>query len=150
MYPNTIQSSISEFISSTLSILYMIPDLEWEAKPHPEKWSKKEVLGHLIDSAMNNIRRLIVTQYKINEKIVYAQNEWVLLNHYQSMPVKDMILLWKLINLQYDRIAKMIPVTSIDLTCDTGKSEISLHTLAFLIEDYWGHQQHHLRQIIGE
>ena len=38
---------------------------------------QRPILGHLIDSAMTNIRRLIITQYQQNEKIVYAQDEWV-------------------------------------------------------------------------
>ncbi len=149
MYTNTLKNSIPDFIADTLTVLYMIPEIEWVDKPHATKWSKKEVLGHLIDSAQNNIRRLIVTQYQPNDKIIYEQNKWVEVNQYQTMSTRDIIDLWRLLNLQYHHIAQQIPVNTLDLTCDTGKGEISLHTLSFLIEDYWGHQQHHLRQIIG-
>ena len=106
MYINTIKTSISEFISDTLTVLYMIPELDWSAKPDPTKWSKKEVLGHLIDSAQNNLRRLIVTQYQPNDKIIYEQNKWVEANQYQTMSTRDIIDLWRLLNLQYHRIAQ--------------------------------------------
>ena len=32
-------------------------------KPAPGKWSKQEILGHLIDSAINNLKRFIDAQY---------------------------------------------------------------------------------------
>ena len=44
--------------------LEAIPEEEYLRKPHPEKWSKKEILGHLVDSAQNNIRRFVVAQYE--------------------------------------------------------------------------------------
>src|ERR1700753_2074239 len=46
-------------------------------KPHPHKWSKKEILGHLVDSAQNNIRRFIVAQYEDTPVIGYDQDAWV-------------------------------------------------------------------------
>jgi len=147
MYPNTITSSIPEFIDETVLKLNNIEDSDWEYKPDPHKWSKKEVLGHLIDSAMTNLRRLVVTQYEPNTKILYRQNEWVGFQQYQHASVEDIITLWKLLNRQYHRTASDLPAESLQLTCDTGSFEPELHTLEFLIRDYWGHQQHHLRQI---
>lgn len=150
MYPNTIQTSIPEFIHSTYHLLTKITEIEWNAKPHTLRWSKKEIIGHLIDSAMTNIRRLVVTQYQPNQKILYRQNEWVASQAYQTADTTELIELWRLINLHYDRLSKNVPAASLGLTSDTGKDEPSLVTLAFLIEDYWGHQQHHLRAVLGE
>ena len=150
MYTNTIKTDIPTFIDQTFNQLSLIPALEWEHQPNPDRWSRKEIAGHLIDSAMNNIRRLLVTPYQANDRIVYRQEDWVRASDYQHTPVPDILALWKLLNLQFHRIAQNIPVTSMDLTCDTGQDQPSLHTLAFLIDDYWGHQQHHLRQILGE
>jgi len=148
MYPNTITTSIPEFIDQTVSKLNEISDSEWDHKLNPEKWSKKEVLGHLIDSAMTNIRRLVVTQYQPNTKILYSQNEWVSYQNYQQAPIRDIINLWKLINQQYYRTASALSAEALELSCDTGSNDPELHTLAFLVHDYWGHQQHHLRQIL--
>ncbi len=71
----TIQHSIKAF--------EQIPPEAWAAKPVPERWSKQEVLGHLIDSAMNNIRRLVVSQYEPNQKMIYYQDQWVAAQNYQ-------------------------------------------------------------------
>lgn len=150
MYTNTITTTIPDFIDQTLIRLNQFTENEWVEKPSSEKWSRKEILGHLIDSAMTNIRRLIITQYQQNEKIVYAQDEWVKYGAYHSMLMEDLIFLWSLINRQYHRISISIPTASLEYTCDTSKDEISLTTLSFLIQDYWGHQQHHLRQLFKE
>ena len=55
-----------------------LPDSELYAKPIPTKWSKIEILGHLVDSAQNNLRRFICGQYEsIPPLIVYDQDFWV-------------------------------------------------------------------------
>lgn len=146
-YPNTISGTIPEFLEQTVVSLRQIPTPEWEKKPDPHRWSKKEILGHLIDSATTNIRRLVVTQYEVNDRITYRQNEWVAFSAYQDAPVEDLITLWRLINLHYHRVASKVPNESLNLTCNTSNGEPQLRTLEFLITDYWGHQQHHLRQI---
>lgn len=146
-YPNTISSTIPEFIEASVQSLRQIHADQWPTKSGPERWSKKEILGHLIDSAMTNIRRLVVTQYEANDRITYRQNEWVAYSAYQDAPVEDLITLWRLINLHYHRVASNVPKSSLSLTCNTSNGEPLLRTLDFLITDYWGHQQHHLRQI---
>jgi len=57
-------------IEEYLPKLRLLTDEESSIKPLPNKWSKKEVIGHLIDSAQNNIRRFIVTQYESNPLII--------------------------------------------------------------------------------
>lgn len=147
MYSNTIQLPIPDFLESIKEKLNAIPENIWQVKPAHDKWSKKEILGHLIDSGQNNIRRLIVSQYQQNDKIRYEQNEWVKYNGYQTVSKDELIQLWYLTNKQYHRISTTIPDTSLLHTCDTGKETVSLVTLKFLIEDYWGHQIHHLKQM---
>lgn len=36
-----------ETLEKALPLLHKISEAEASAKPHPEKWSKKEILGHL-------------------------------------------------------------------------------------------------------
>ena len=63
-----------------------IPEAEFSAKPRADKWSKKEVLGHLTDSAQNNLRRFICGQYEASPlKIVYEQDFWVKANDYPGI-----------------------------------------------------------------
>lgn len=129
------------------SVFKNLTEAEWSAKPDSRKWSKKEILGHLIDSALNNLRRFIVTQYRPNDNIVYEQDEWVKLQNYQQADVNELIQLWKGLNNQIARVIRLIPQEKLENTCDTGKDQAELHTLAFLIEDYITHLRHHLSQI---
>jgi len=121
---------------------------EFSVKSSPEKWSKKEELGHLIDSAHNNLRRFIVGQYEANPKIVYDQNFWVPVANYQHQSSTNLITLWKLINLQICEVLKSMPEKNYSKAVDTGKGTIELHSLEWLAEDYVKHAQHHLHHIL--
>lgn len=120
---------------------------DWSYKISPEKWSKKEILGHLCDSALANIRRFVITQYKENENIVYDQNFWVKAQNYQNAPTTDIINLWKFLNLQIVNVVENIPDSALQKTCDMTKTESQIFTLKFIINDYISHLQHHLKAI---
>lgn len=64
---------------------------EFSDKPAPVQWSKKEILGHLIDSATNNHQRFVRGQFEHIPTIVYAQNNWNRYNYYQQMEGKQLI-----------------------------------------------------------
>lgn len=126
-----------------------ISDQEFSAKPLPNKWSKKEVLGHLIDSAQNNLRRFVCGQYESTPpKIVYDQDYWVKANNYQQTNGTEVIAMWKLINNQIATILETMPSSSYPKECDTGKNSVTLHSLEWLADDYVKHLKHHLNQII--
>jgi hypothetical protein len=126
-----------------------IPDLEFSLKLNPRKWSKKEVLGHLIDSGQNNLRRFITGQYESTPpKITYEQDFWVSISQYQQMSQPDIILLWRLTN---ERIIAVLSGTSqenLAKLCDTGKNSPNLHSIEWLAHDYVFHLKHHINQII--
>ena len=126
-----------------------IPENEFSAKPFPQKWSKKEVIGHLIDSAQNNLRRFVVGQYEpFPPKITYNQNFWVKANGYQNMSQKDVIELWRLINLRIAAVLENMNPERYSKQADTGKDTVELHTLEWLAADYNRHLKHHINQII--
>src|SRR5258705_7299886 len=105
-----------------------IPEELFSAKPKPEKWSGKEVLGHLIDSGSNNLRRFICGQYDRSPKITYQQDFWVVANNYQHIRKENIIQLWKLLNEQICEVLRTMPDQNAGLPCDTGKDSIQLHT----------------------
>ncbi|HEY2725695.1 MAG TPA: DinB family protein [Parafilimonas sp.] len=117
----------------------------WSVKPFTNKWSKQEILGHLCDSAMNNIRRFVVSQYEENNVIVYRQDDWIAVQDYQSENYQNIISLWKLLNEQIIRIIKKIPREKLNNTCKTPDE----HSIIWLIEDYIKHLNHHLNQILN-
>ena len=126
-------------------LLYKINEPDLALKPAPEKWSKKEVLGHLVDSVQNNIRRFIVAQYEEQPPIVYAQNFWVTAADYQQYDTKDLIDLWTLLNKHACVILKNIPAGVEQKECLAG----TLHTIEWLAQDYNKHLLHHLHQVLN-
>jgi hypothetical protein len=143
---NTIQE-LTRIIDEYVPVFSQISDGDFELKRDAKKWSKKEVLGHLVDSAHNNYRRFISGQYETSPKIFYEQDFWVTVNDYQSMNTADLISLWRIIN---HRICIVLSNTTEDrLTklVDTGKDRKSLHSIEWLAEDYVKHLKHHINQI---
>jgi hypothetical protein len=136
---------LSEIIEEYSELLKGISDTIYSMKPSPEKWSKKEILGHLIDSATNNHQRFIRAQFENNPAIFYDQDMWVAHSHYNELPVKQLISFWKVYNKHLLEIIKRIPAENLMREC---KMRDGNHvTLQFLIDDYVTHLQHHLKQI---
>jgi len=138
---------LRNIVDAELQRFQNISEEEWSYKDSQQKWSKKEIIGHLCDSAFTNIRRFVVTQYKENENIVYDQNFWVKAQNYQNVPTSDLIDLWKSLNYQIVHIVENIPDEALQRTCDTTKTEPRVYTLEFIIDDYVDHLQHHLKAI---
>jgi hypothetical protein len=141
-----IVSRLNKIIDTYSTKLNSISDQAFESKPLPDKWSKKEILGHLVDSAQNNIRRFIVVQYENSPLIDYQQNQWVSLGHYQEYDQKNMIQLWVLLNKHICHILGYIIPEMYMRNCRTGSPEE--HNLQWLAHDYVRHLIHHLNQIV--
>ncbi|MEZ2336753.1 DinB family protein [Mucilaginibacter sp. RCC_168] len=121
--------------------------IDWETKPAIDKWSKKEILGHLIDSAHINLQRFIRCTYEENFRLTYEQDAWVTAQRYQEADINDLIDLWTLLNKQIISVLKNYPLDRVDARCDNSKLEPNLQTVAWLANDYVEHSKHHLRQI---
>src|SRR5579872_2845373 len=121
--------------------------IDWEGKQVPGKWSNKEIIGHLCDSAMINLQRFVRCTYEENFKLVYEQDEWVAAQHYQEMNIENLLELWRLLNLQITRVLETYPFDRWQVQCDSKKKEMGLHTVEWLAQDYVVHLQHHLNQI---
>ena len=121
--------------------------IDWEHKPSAKRWSNKEIIGHLCDSAKINLQRFIRCTYEENFKLTYEQDEWVAAQHYQAMDIAELLHLWRLLNLQIIRVLDNYPPDRLKAKCDNSKKEVSLHTVEWLAQDYLEHLQHHLKQI---
>ncbi|MBI1937199.1 MAG: DinB family protein [Ignavibacteriales bacterium] len=135
-----------------------VTEEESTRKPAPGKWSQKEILGHLIDSSINNIRRIVAGQLQNNLVFQgYQQNEWVRLQNYQNAEWKFLIDLWKLNNLHFIGIVKEIspevytkqfPEHNFDQILSEKFEKEKPVTLEDLIRDYLLHMKHHINQIV--
>lgn len=127
--------------------------------PAPGKWSPKEVLGHLIDSASNNHGRFVRAQFA--EDLVflgYDQEKWVAAGHYADAPWDDLIALWRGFNLHIARVMANAPEEirraprtkhNLDRVAWTAVPSDQPATLEYFMNDYIDHLEHHLGQIFG-
>lgn len=126
-------------------LLTAIDEELFSTKTSPGKWSKKEIMGHLIDSATNNHQRFVRTQFENKPAIVYDQNKWNAFNFYQQISGQQIISFWTIYNRQLIELIRHIPKANLQLECRVGEK---LLTLDFLITDYVEHLEHHLKQVV--
>ena len=142
---HSLASQLEILINDYLLQLKTINEEQLSHKPSPAKWSKKEIIGHLIDSAQNNIRRFVVAQYEDTPAITYNQDKWVAICNYQNMDSPLIIQLWYLVNKQIISILKNTPTDMAQHTCNNG----NIHTIEWLAEDYIKHLKHHVHYTLG-
>jgi hypothetical protein len=140
----TIATQLETFIDQHLENLRSVSPDEMKSKPSPARWSKKEIIGHLADSAQSNIRRFVVAQYEDSPYIVYDQDKWVTIANYQQWDCDAIIDLWYALNKQICRILE-------NTSPEMGKRECrtqEIHTLEWLAADYVKHLRHHVHQVL--
>lgn len=113
----------------------------------PGKWSKKEILGHLTDSAIHNLVRFTEIHYleKPYHHRPYNQIDLVNLNQYQQMDIGELNQLWFSVNKQIIRIMKSVDEKALEYKIIL--SDASEIDLKFLMTDYVEHLEHHINQI---
>lgn len=111
-----------------------------------EKWSAKEIVGHLIDSAANNHQRFIRAQQAPALTFPgYEQEFWVDAQRYRDRPWDDLVRLWSSYNQHLAHVIRHISEADGLNTCIVGENApLSLRALAI---DYVVHMDHHLDQI---
>jgi hypothetical protein len=115
----------------------------------PGKWSRKELLGHLIDSAINNIKRFTEIQFSEQPYFIqsYKQDELVIVNHYQQLPLEHLLQLWQSLNHQVIYVVKEIPADKLAYKVDPQYDNHEMKTLGWIICDYVAHLEHHIKQL---
>ena len=141
-----ISRELESLIVSVESNLENISEKDASTNPVSGEWSKKEIIGHLIDSAANNHQRFIRAQQVMEFTFPgYQQEDWVRLQMYKSSSWKQLFELWRQYNLHLAHIIKYIPAEKLGIECGIGANEKV--TLEFLIKDYLVHLRNHLRQL---
>jgi hypothetical protein len=143
---------LQENIESAPKKFLKFPEGELTRKPAPEKWSKKEILGHLIDSAINNHLRFIKAQYLAPPVMVdgYAQNDWVRIQNYNELETSELINFWKTYNEHIIHVMKNTPDKNLEIKLDAEDPFEKADDLFLLMKDYIDHMDHHLNKIVNE
>ena len=143
----SVAAALDETLDAARTPLLAISEDAAGKRADPEKWSRKEILGHLIDSASNNHQRFVRLQSE--ELLVmpsYQQNHWVRSQNYQGRAWRDLVELW----LVYNRhLAHVIRNADAKAAGHIWRAPGAEYTLEFLIEDYLRHLRHHVAQILG-
>lgn len=133
---------------------------EFAATPYGQgKWLRKEMLGHLIDSAANNHARFVTAQFSKELTFTpYNEKLWVGAQNYKDEPWQDLITLWVNYNYHILHVVDSIPEDilseprdehNLDMICFEKPLAEDPATLEYLIYDYFAHMQHHLIQIFS-
>jgi len=126
--------------------LEKLPKDAVESKTSQSKWSAKEELGHLLDSAANNHQRIVRAQLEDRPSMPgYDQTGWVTVHGYQRRDWRELVELWQALNRQLLAAAEAVPDSSWSRTLTVAGSQPL--TLQFVFEDYVAHMVHHLKHI---
>ena len=143
----TIALEIRKIIDQTSDPLSRMISAQVSLKIKPDKWSKKEILGHLIDSAANNHQRFVRAAYGAAMAFPpYEQNEWVRIQRYHEADWQSLVNLWTAYNRHLCAILDSLPAGVLSAPCNIGQAEPA--PLEFVIKDYLRHLRHHLGQIL--
>jgi hypothetical protein len=139
--------------------LRALPDASTTVRPSPEKWSPREVIGHLVDSASNNHQRFVRARWK-DDLIFdpYEQEGWVEAGDYQNAPWLDLVGLFAAFNRQIARVMATTPDEvrlraharhNLDRLAWRTVPASQPATLDYFMNDYVDHLEHHLKQVLG-
>ena len=138
-------SALASVVAHALPLLSAIPEDAASKKPAPNKWSKKEILGHLIDSAANNHQRFMRLQLQTEISLPgYDQDDWVRLNHYQQRTWNEIVTLWSAYNRHLASVIESLDDSALGHVWHSPDGDV---TLEFIASDYVRHLKHHLAQI---
>jgi len=156
---SSVEEELREALAASEPSLRRLSEEEASRTPAPGKWSAKQIVGHLIDSASNNHQRFVRAQF--TDDLVfpgYEQEAWVSAQRYQEASWLDLVGLWHLFNLHLARVIEAIPRS----VREKSRPRHNLHelawrpvpqnevtTLEYFMRDYVAHLKHHLAQVLG-
>lgn len=141
-----VAEDLRKLIDGALVRLRQIGEAEAEGSRGSGKWVKKEVLGHLIDSAANNHQRFVRAQF--SDPFVwpgYEQDAWVAVNGYRGRPWLELLELWVALNRHVIQVIAGVSADKLGTACTIGGEP---GTLEWWMKDYVRHHRHHLEELL--
>jgi hypothetical protein len=136
------RAEIERLRTALLALSPALADTPWRAGG----WTRKQIVGHLLDSAANNRQRFV--RAAIDGEYAgpgYAQDAWVAAHGYRDASWETLLRWWQAEHEILTTVVDRIPEQRLQAMCVVGDD--APVTLRFLIEDYLSHQQHHFAQL---
>ena len=144
---NATADRLARILAATPLRLADVSDADASQPTAPGHWSKKQILGHLIDSASNNHQRFVRAQLAASyEGPSYEQESWVASQNYATESWPDLLNLWLLYNRHLLHIIRTVPEAALPVPCTIGAS--APVPLGEVMSSYVDHMEHHLAQIL--
>ena len=142
----TVIEDLRRAIDEAAAQFAQLNDAETSAPLAADKWSRKQLLGHLIDSAANNHQRFVRAQ-KTDALTMpgYEQNHWVSSQGYQDADWSHLVALWTHLNLHLADVIARIPPSKYSVPCTIGGD--APVPLEAIVVGYRDHLHHHMAQI---
>lgn len=143
---NSLSAELARVTDSVEAIFHQVSEDESRKPILVGGWSRKQVLGHLIDSASNNHQRFVrATLQGSLDFPGYDQQGWVDVQTVEQAPWPMLVALWANYNRYLAHVISHLPAARLETPCRIGSNEPV--TLRFLAEDYLRHLLHHLTQL---
>lgn len=143
---NNVAEELRRVVDSTAVQLHSLDEATARTQPTPTAWSIQQIIGHLIDSAVNNHQRFVRAQ--ATDALTfpgYDQDVWVHTQAYNTSPWPDLIELWRLYNRHLAQVISHVPEEKLSVEVRIGSNTPA--TLQYIMEDYVVHLKHHLHEI---
>jgi len=142
----SLEQKINQIVEREVPRLRLMQPTDVTVSQSPGVWSRKEILGHLIDSASNNHQRFVRAQFSDELTFPgYAQNDWVRVQGYADEEWQQIVEVWRALNKHLAHMVGRIPKEKLEIQCSIGGN--APVTLEGLIQDYIKHMEHHLAQL---
>jgi hypothetical protein len=138
----TFRAELSKLRTELLALPPALADVPWRMGG----WTRKQIVGHLLDSAANNRQRFV--RAAIDGRYSgpgYEQDAWVAAHGYAGESWETLLSWWQAEHEILMATVDRIPEERLEASCVVGDD--APVTLRFLIEDYVHHQQGHFKQL---
>ena len=144
----TIAIELRDVVRTTARQLARMSDAEAERPWKPGKWTRKQLVSHLIDSASNNHQRF--TRAALAGPLTfpgYDQEGLTRLQQPNAIRWSTLTMLWESYNEFLAHVIERLPAESAATPCTLAGDTSG--TLGFIARDYLEHLKHHVNQMVG-
>jgi hypothetical protein len=138
------RADLDDVHRAIVSVPARLADVPWREGG----WTRKQIVGHLLDSAANNRQRFVRAASEGKYKgPKYAQDAWVAAHGYANQTWETLLGWWETEHEILIAVVDQIPEDRLEANCVVGSD--AAVTLRFLIEDYIAHQRWHVKQLLA-